>query len=76
VQLYGLDPDVPGARVGRMGAAWLACILTGQCPKPITQHSYPKTAAPRIDPAQDLVARPNEKSGAENYFESHTYLIR
>jgi hypothetical protein len=25
VQLLGLDPDAPYARVGRMGAAWLAC---------------------------------------------------
>jgi hypothetical protein len=24
LQLYGLDPDAPYARVGRMGAAWLA----------------------------------------------------
>jgi hypothetical protein len=45
--------------------------LRAQCPKPITQHGYPKTAAPRIDPAQDLVDRPNEKSTFENYFESH-----
>ena len=54
----------------------LPVVLMGQCPKPVTQHGYPKTPAPRIDPAQDLVARPNEKSDAENYFESHTYLIR
>jgi hypothetical protein len=58
-------------------AGWFApVVLTGQCLKPITQHGYSKTAAPRIDPAQDLVARPNEKSAAENYFASHTYLIR
>jgi HNH endonuclease len=45
--------------------------LSAQCPKPITQHGYPKSATPRIDPAQDLVDRPNEKSAFENYFESH-----
>ena len=56
--------------------ASLLVALTGQCQKPITQHGCSKTAAPRIDPAQDLVARPNEKSAAENYFEGHTYLIR
>jgi hypothetical protein len=26
LQLYGLDPDAPRARVGRMGAAFLACM--------------------------------------------------
>jgi hypothetical protein len=26
VQLYGLDPVAPRARVGRMGAAFLACM--------------------------------------------------
>jgi hypothetical protein len=54
----------------------LSVVLTGQCPKPITQHGYAKTAAPQIDPAQDLVTRPNEKSAAENYVESHTDLTR
>jgi hypothetical protein len=39
--------------------------LSGQCPKPVTQHGFPKTAAPWIDPAQDLVGRPKEKSGFE-----------
>lgn len=26
VQLYGLDPDAPHARLSRMGGAWLACM--------------------------------------------------
>ena len=39
----------------------------GQCPKLITQHVNPKTAAPWVDFAQDLVAGPKEKSGLKNY---------
>jgi hypothetical protein len=45
--------------------------LPGQGPKPVAQDDYPQTAAPWIDPAQDLVASPKEKSGFENYFECH-----
>ena len=81
--MAGLTTPSPDARRGRtedfvgasfkkaskiIGDRWKA---KGQRPKSITQHSHPKTAAPRIDPAQDLVGRPNEKSAFENYFESN-----
>jgi hypothetical protein len=45
--------------------------LSGQRPKQVTQHGYPKTATPWIDPAQDLLARPKEKSGFENHLENY-----
>jgi hypothetical protein len=48
-----------------------AAFKKGQRPKSITQHSHPETATPWIDPAQDLVGRPNEKSAFENYVKSN-----
>ena len=44
--------------------------------KLVTQHCYPKAAAPWIDPAQNLVDCPNENSTFENYFERYAQSIR
>jgi hypothetical protein len=31
VELFGVDPVAPRARIGRMGGAWLACLPGRQC---------------------------------------------
>jgi hypothetical protein len=56
-EVYFSGAEAAGPQKRGERALLTAAALTGQCPKPITQHSHPKTAAPRVDPAQDLVAR-------------------